>query len=136
MNRIELASKMRAVASQILRDKGYVSPVDVLLAMDRLSKENHERWRFRQTPFLEKILPGSLDKHEFFLRELRAFAGELNLKPSRTAYVSWGKGRKEPLRFTKTGNPRLEELYATHYVSPQLSKPKPAPQAADDSIEH
>jgi hypothetical protein len=102
---------------QVLRDKGYVSPVDVLLAMGRLSKADYECWRLGQTPFLEKVLPGSLNQHEFFVREMRAYArDELKLKPSRTAYMSWSKGRKQPLRFTKFGKPHLEELFSTHYV--------------------
>ena len=118
MNRVELAKKMRTAAGQVLRAKGYISPVDVLLAMGRLTKENYDRWRFRQVPHLEKVLPGSLDEHAFFCRELRAYAFELKLEPSRTVYTSWGKGRRQPIRFTKHGNPSMEGLFSTHYVSP------------------
>jgi len=63
MNRTELTRKMRAAADQVLRAKGYISVVEVLLAMGRLSKEDYERWRFRQVPHLESVLPGSLDQH-------------------------------------------------------------------------
>ena len=137
MNRTELIRKARAAAEQLLRDKGYISAVDVLLAMERLSKENYERWRFRQVPHLEKVLPGSLNQHALFCRELRAYArDELDLKPSRTAYMSWGKGRRQPLRFTKYGQPHLEELFSTHYVSPTLAADRKAQRtdgAAGDS---
>jgi hypothetical protein len=69
-------------------------------------------------PYLEKVLPGSLNKLQFLLRTVRAQArDELRLKPNRTTYTSWGKGRRQPLRFSKSGNPYLEELYSTHYVS-------------------
>jgi len=68
MNRTELIRKARAAADQLLRDKGYISAVDVLLAMERLSKENYERWRFRQVPHLEKVLPGSLKQHAILCR--------------------------------------------------------------------
>jgi hypothetical protein len=122
MNRTDLARKMRAIADQLLRSKGYISPVDVLLLMGRLSKADYERWRFRQVPFLEKVLPGSLNQHQFFLRELRAYArDELKLKPSRTVYASWGKGQKQTLRFTKFGKPQLEDLFSTHYVGAALT---------------
>ena len=30
--------------------------------------------------------------------------------------MRWGKGPKQRLRFTKTGDPTLEEAYATHFV--------------------
>lgn len=36
--------------------------------------------------------------------------------------MSWGKGRRQPLRFSKYGNPYIEELYSTHYVSKKLVK--------------
>lgn len=130
MNRTDLMIKTRAAAGRVLQEKGYISAVEVLLAMGRLSKENYERWRLRQAPHLEKVLPGSLNQHAFFCRELRAYArDELKLKPSRTAYVSWGKGRKQPLRFTKSGNPHMEELFATHYISPTLAAEKRAQRA-------
>jgi len=139
MNRTELVRKARAAAEQLLRDKGYLSAVDVLLAMGRLSKEDYERWRFRQVPHLEKVLPGSLNQHAFFCRELRVYArDELDLKPSRTAYMSWGKGRRQPLRFTKYGQPHLEELYSTHYVSPALAaaRKRQRTDSADEDPDH
>ncbi len=121
MNRTELMTKARASADRLLQEKGYISVVEVLLAMGLLSKENYGRWRFRQVPHLEKVLPGSLNENAFFCRELRAYArDELKLKPSCTAYVSWGKGRRQPLRFSKFGQPHLEELFSTHYVSAAL----------------
>ena len=120
MNRTGLMKKATAVADRVLQEKGYISAVDVLMAMGRLSRQDYERWRFRQVPHLEKVLPGSLSQHAFFCRELRAYArDELKLKPSRTAYVSWGKGRKQQLRFSKHGQPHMEELFATHYVGAQ-----------------
>jgi hypothetical protein len=137
MNRTDLIKKARAAAQRVLQEKGYISAVDVLMAMGRLSKQDYERWRFRQVPHLEKVLPGSLNQHGFFCRELRAYArDELKLKPSRTAYISWGKGRRQPLRFSKYGQPHLEELFSTHWVSPTLAATKNAPQAgvAADSI--
>ena len=63
MNRTELVKKAKAAADQVLEAKGCISLVDVLLAMGRLSKADYERWRFRQAPHLEKVLPGSLNQH-------------------------------------------------------------------------
>jgi hypothetical protein len=125
MNRTELIRKGRATADDLLRKKGYVAVVDVLLAMGRLSKEDYEKWRLRQVPYLERVLPGSLNQHAFLCRELRAYARDvLALKASRTVYMSWGKAHKQPLRFSKFGNPHLEELFSTHYVSPTLAAKK------------
>jgi len=130
MNRTELIQKAKAAAQQILRDKGYISAVEVLFAMGRLSKEDYERWRFRQVPHLEKVLAGSLNQHSYLCQQLRAYArDELKLKPSRTAYTSWGKGRRQPLRFSKHGQPYLEELFSTHYVSSALAAAKKVQRA-------
>ena len=122
MNRSDLMKKAKAVADQVLRAKGYISVVDVLLAMGRLSKENYERWRSRQVPHLEKVLPGSLNEHAFLGRELRTYARDvLKLKASHTAYMSWGKGHRQLLRFSKYNAPAIEELFSTHYLSPTLT---------------
>ena len=127
MNRADLIKKTKAAAAVVLRDKGYISAVDVLLSMGRLSKEDYERWRFRQVAHLEKVLPGSLNQHTFFLQQLRAYArDELKLNPSRTSYTSWGKGRRQPLRFSKYGQSHVEEMFSTHYVSRAL-RSKDAP---------
>ena len=121
MSRTDLTQKAQAAASQVLHAKGYISPVEVLMAMGTLTKQAYERWRFRQVPYLEKVLPGSLNKFQFFLRTLRSHArDELGLKASRTVYTSWGKGHRQLLRFSKYGNPYLEELYSTHYVGRKL----------------
>ncbi len=137
MNRTKLRNKMRSAAARVLAEKGYISTVEVLMAMGRLSKQDYERWRFRQMPHLEVVLPGSLNQHSFFCRELRAYArDELKLKPSRTVYVSWGKGRKERLRFTKFGEPYLEELFWTHYVGAARAMsrtPRLIPSSATDA---
>ena len=49
---------------------------------------------------------------------LRFHAHDLNLKPSLTAYKRHGKGPRQQLRFSKTGDPNLEAAYATHLIRP------------------
>ena len=53
-----------------------------------------------------------------YLRILRFRAHDLKLMPSTTVYMRWGKGPKKRLRFTKTGDPKLEEAYSRHFVWP------------------
>ena len=130
MNRTELTQRIKAAASQALETKGYISAVDLLMTMGRLTKTNYERWRTRQTPCLETVLTGSLSQHQFLLRTLRAHAcDELHLKPSHTAYMSWDGGRLQPLRFSKSGNPHIEQLYSTHSISGKLAAARPKHQS-------
>ena len=104
--------------------------------MIHLSREDHERWRFRQVACLEKVVQGNLTQLDIIVRAVRNNSLKGGLKPSRTGYTSWGKGRRQPLRFTKTGNPFLDEAYATHYVSPELRRAKQAghPAATDEQL--
>lgn len=45
-------------------------------------------------------------------------------RPSRTSYVSWCKGSRVPLRFSRSGEPTIEEGYATHWIPPKAEAGK------------
>ena len=124
MNRRELEQAAIDAAGRCLKAKGYIAMVDVLMELGLLSREDHERWRFRQVPFLERVVHGNLSRLNAILRAVRANSVRGNLKASWTAYMSWGKGKRQPLRFSKSGDPNLERAYATHYV---LQKQQLAP---------
>jgi hypothetical protein len=95
-----------------------VTPVDVLIGMGLLEPERLEDWRFGRVPYLEKVVRCNLTRLSRVLRILRFHANDLNLVPSTAAYMRWGKGPKQRLRFTKTSNRRLEEAYSRHFVWP------------------
>jgi len=108
---------VRAVES-ILKHGKVVAPVEVLIEMGLLTREHLEDWRRGRVPYLERVIDCNLTRLSRLLRILRFHAHDLKLTPSRTAYMRWGKGPKERLRFTKTGESKLEEVYATHLVWP------------------
>lgn len=107
----------RAVAA-ILVDGKVVAPVDVLVKMDILAPKDLEDWRFGRVPYLEQVIKGNLSRLSRLLRILAFHCHDLNLVASHTAYVKWGKGARTPLRFTKTGEERLEQVYARHFAWP------------------
>jgi hypothetical protein len=117
---------VEAVAA-LLQRGNVVAVVDVLIGMGLLTKEQLEDWRRGRVPYLERVINCNLTRLGRLLRTLRFHAHDLNLKPSWTAYMRWGKGPKQRLRFTKTGHPRLEEAYATHLVWPG-KRPWKAPE--------
>jgi len=117
MNTKELKIKVNDAMYALIKEKGVASSVDVLLSIGVLSKEHYEDWRFGRVPFLERVCMASLSKLSAINREIRVFAQKNGLKPSWTDYRQWGKGHSIRLRFSKSGNGRIEELYATHYVS-------------------
>ena len=95
-----------------------VAPVEVLIGMGLLTREHFEDWRRRRVPCLEQVINCNLTRLSRLLRILRFHAHDLNLKPCSTASTRRGKGPKPRPRFTKTGDPKLEEAYATHFVWP------------------
>ncbi|MGH7269240.1 MAG: hypothetical protein ACREJ3_02320 [Polyangiaceae bacterium] len=105
----------RAVAAILAAGK-VVAPVDVLVRMDILAPKDLEDWRFGRVPYLERVIRGSLSRLSRLLRVLGYHCHDLNLVASQAAYVKWGKGARTPLRFTKSGDLRLDRIYARHFV--------------------
>ena len=67
-------------------------------------------------PYLERVFEGNLSKANRILRIIGFHAHDLNMVPSNTHYYQWGKGKKRTLRFSKSGDKKLEEAYAKHYL--------------------
>jgi hypothetical protein len=107
----------RAVATLLSGGK-VVVPIDVIVKMGWLSPADVENWRFGRVPYLERVIRCNLTRLSRFLRILGFHCHDLNLTASQTVYVKWGKGRRTPLRFTKTGDAALERVYARHFVWP------------------
>ncbi len=106
------------VVESILKRGKVLAPVDVLVGMGLLDPKHLEAWRRGRVSYLERVITCNLTRLSRLLRILRFHAHDLNLKPSWTAYMRWGKGPNQRLRFTKTGVQKLEEMYATHFVWP------------------
>ena len=82
------------------------------------SAADNVKWKIGRVPCLEGVVTANLARLSRLLRILGYYAHDLNLKPSWTAYMRYGKGPKQRLRFSKTGDPRLEKAYATHFIWP------------------
>ena len=118
MNSKELHDKVNSAMYTLIRDKGVASPVEVLMAIGALSKENYERWRTGRVDYLERVCQINLSKLADVNREMRTFAKKANLKTSWTDYHrKSSKGNNVRLRFSKSGAENIERAYATHFVS-------------------
>lgn len=113
-----LFPRIERTVADILAKGKVVAPIDVLVGMDLLAREKVDDWRRGRVPYLEKVINCNLTRLSRLLRILRFYAHDLKLVPSVTAYMRWGKGPKQRLRFTKTADPRIEEAYARHFVWP------------------
>ena len=120
----------RAVA-EMLTTSDDITPVDLLLKLQRITKQQYEDWRFGRIPYLERVCLGNLSKLNRILRILDLHARALGLTASPTVYRKWGKGRKRiVLRFSKSGDQNLEAAYSRHYVARNRLEPKDARPAA------
>jgi hypothetical protein len=119
-----------AVAA-ILNTAPVVTPVEVLLRLQRITKQQHEDWRFGRIPYLERVCAGNLSKLSVILRILDHHAHAIGLKPSQTVYHKWGKGGKHIiLRFSKSRAPALEAAYSRHYLAKDRLAPRDQVAAA------
>ncbi|MBD2864622.1 hypothetical protein [Paenibacillus oceani] len=125
MNRQELQKKVRHTVHQLIWEKGYASPLDLFLKMEKVTPQLVEEWRFGNVPYLERVIRGNLAQLSFIMQQFRQAVGELSLKESYTAYYRWGKGPKRLLRFSKSGDIRVERYYSTHYVKRDEKKKQP-----------
>ena len=118
MNRKELQTKLSVVTSALLREKGYISFPDVFIKLGYLDPKDYENWRMKRVPYLERVITVNLARVNFIMKTVRGNSLNGKLKPSWTGYKSWGKGRKVTLRFSRSGEQTIEQLYATHFLRP------------------
>ncbi|MGL5018519.1 MAG: hypothetical protein ACRDBP_10315 [Luteolibacter sp.] len=117
--------KIVAAVSRILARKRFVAPVELFVEMDLLPAADLERWKRGQIPVLERVIRCNLTRAGRILRLLRFHAHDLNLKPSLTVY----QHRSHRLRFSRSGEPKIEEAYSTHLVVVGELNPFATPEA-------
>lgn len=105
MNDQQLIKKVNEVAENQRQQRGYITPVDVLMEIGVLTKQNYEDWRFGKVSYLEKVCTCNLNKLTKILQQIYKYAQINGLKPSMSQYQLWGKKKGKALRFSKSGRP-------------------------------
>jgi hypothetical protein len=122
-NRKALADRVVRAAAAALAAQGYVSSIDVLVGIGWLDAGAVERWRRGQIDYLERVVQANLSRISEAMKLFRSWAAGMGLFASPTGYVA-RTPRRQTLRFSNSGNPTIEGLYRTHWVSPELSQKK------------
>jgi hypothetical protein len=122
-NRAKLADRVSKAAETSLAAQHYVSPIDVLVGIGWLDAGAVKRWRQGQIDCLEGVVQTNLSRISEAMRLFRSWAAGKGLLTSETDYVARTPQRPR-LRFSQSGNPTIERLYRTHWVSPTLSERK------------
>ena len=68
LNRNDLIKLMNEASGEILRKKGYVCFVDILLHIGKLTTEDYESWQSLKVPYLERVIRVNLMKLNHMLR--------------------------------------------------------------------
>ena len=100
-----------------------MSATDVLVGIGWLDPGAVKRWRQGQVDYLERAIQTNLARISEAMKLFRTWAAAKGLVPSETAYVAQ-QPQRQALRFSKSGNPTIEKLYRTHWVSGELSVKK------------
>jgi hypothetical protein len=124
-NRRSLAERVIKAAQAALAAQDHVSPVDVLVGIGWLDPTAVKRWRQGQIDYLECAVQTNLSRISEAMKLFRSWATETGLFPSETHYVA-RTPQRQTLRFSKSGEPRIEQLYRTHWLSRELSERKRA----------
>ena len=122
-NRNALAQRVNKAAEAALAAQGYASSIDVLVGIGWLDPGKVEQWRRGQIDYLERGVQSNLSRISDAMKLFRAWAAGRGLLASQTSYVARRPGR-EMLRFSRSGDPKIEALYRTHWVSQELSERK------------
>jgi hypothetical protein len=122
-NRRPLADRVIEAAEAALAAQDYVSPVDVLVGIGWTESGTVKRWRQGQIDCLESAIQTNPSRLSEAMMLLRSWAAERGLLPSETQYVA-RTPQRQTLRFSKSGDPSVEQLYRTHWVSGELSEKK------------
>jgi hypothetical protein len=104
--------KIASAVARILARQRYVAPVEVFVELGLLLPEDLKRWQQGQVPRLERVIRCNLTRAGRILQLLRFHVHDLKLKPSITVY----QHRGHPLRFSRSGEPKIEEAWSRHFV--------------------
>jgi hypothetical protein len=118
-----LAERVARAAEASLAAQGYASPVEVLLGIGWLNPNTLKDWQQGRVDCLADVMQVKPSRLSEALALLRAWASQRKLVASETAYVA-RTPQRQALRFSQGGDPAIEMLYRTHWISGDLPEKK------------
>ena len=86
MNNKELEGKINNYTSHLIKEKGYVCSVDMLLELEYLSKKDYDAWRLGKVEYLEKVCKVNLGKLSMVNKIIRKISINRSFEKSWTEY--------------------------------------------------
>jgi hypothetical protein len=119
----KLNERVTRAAETALAVQDYVSAIDVLAGIGWLDHSALKRWQLGQIACLEESIQTNPSRVSEAMKLFRLWATVKGLSASETDYVARTPAR-QPLRFSRSGEPAIEKLYRTHWMSSELSEKK------------
>ena len=95
----------------------------MLVGIGWLDPASLKRWQQGQVAYLEGVVQANLSRISEAMKLFRSWATAKGLVPKETHYIA-RTPRRQTLCFSKSGNPTIEQLYRTHWLSGELSERK------------
>lgn len=74
MNDAQLIGAVHSAMYRQCKERGYAAPVDVLMDIGVLPKNQYEAWRFGKVSYLESVCTVNLRKLSFIMHQMRLYA--------------------------------------------------------------
>src|SRR3981081_676444 len=118
-NRKALDERVTEAAERALAACNYAAPIDVLLGIGWLDPNTARRWQQGQIECLEGVLQTNPARIAEAMTLFRSWATAKGLIASEASYVA-RTPQRPALRFSASGDPAVELLYRTHWMSPKV----------------
>src|SRR6476469_7899425 len=110
-----LETRVARIAEELLAERRYIRPVDVLVGLGWLAQPNVDRWVQGRVPSLDRYVQVDSAKVLAAFAALQHWAEDRGLKPSEADY--------QDLQFTADGDSEAERTYHTHWGSTDIPEP-------------
>lgn len=119
-----ITTRVARAAEAALARQQYVSLIDVLGGMGLLSWNTVAAWRKGRVATLYDSVQGRQAKIEGSIAAFRAWAEKNGLQPREVGYTRRTPAGEVDLRFSVDGDPAIEAVFKTHYISPAMPERK------------
>lgn len=119
-----LKTRVMEAAETALSSRNYVSVIDLFCGMRLLRSAHVDLWRKGQIQVLEEMIQAGPSKISSSIKIFQEWAQGKGLKQTETQYLCQGRSEVRSLQFSRSGDPELERLYRTHYISAEISERK------------
>jgi hypothetical protein len=121
MKKTPIEERVAKSADALLNSQGYVTPIEILMGAGFLQYSHVNNWRKGIIQHVEKTIQAKPETINETMESFQSWAREKRLRSAQAAQLLRTKGPRTELQFSESGNPEVEKLYRTYYISSELT---------------